>query len=449
MTPVPASKKFWVFDGSVEQYPSVFVNGNVHYRDCTDCHGGVDSDSANSRALAHADEEFAGIATAESCSDCHRGIELFSADGLHTTLGGYHTVLEQRDFDMSDPVSAQRFGEQCTKCHTAALGSDGFEQTACGQCHVSVPVTAGGGLISGHAFNEIPSMDNNCTACHGSRVKDEYFGLNNALLERNKAAFTASSPWAGDYQLVPDVHKTWGYTCVDCHTTPEGGDYFGDEMHGVGHPLPGNGDRYNVDSAPRCLDCHDTSSFASIAMHSDPHLESMECQVCHVQPYKNCFGCHTDVTVDDPLTPEVDEGGLPYYTINEASPAVSFDSLMTFRAGINPKGGEEGRKPYAVLRHAPVDEDVFRYSGDNAVDGILSLNNQPTWKYATPHNIVRWTPITASCDNCHGEEYSRLWLTDPIADAQGWVGSDYAAGENAANTSVTVPSPPAPYPLPD
>jgi len=227
VTPVPASKKFWVFDGSVEQYPSVFEGSNndiLHLdRDltCVACHGGINS--ANSRAVAHSSEEFTGIVTAQKCSECHGGwaddTVTTSADGLHTTLGGYYTILSARGFN---GTYEDRFNEQCTKCHTA-VGAGESASTACGQCHISVPATAGGGLISGHAFNEIPSMDSNCTACHGSRVKDEYYGLNNALLTRNKTAFDLDSPWkAADFQLAPDVHKTWGYTCVDCHTTPEG-----------------------------------------------------------------------------------------------------------------------------------------------------------------------------------------------------------------------------------
>lgn len=454
MTPVPASKKVWIFDGSVEQYASVFTGSNndiLHVdRDltCVACHGGMNSE--NSRALAHSTEDFAGIVTAEKCADCHAGwvddTVGMSDDGLHTTLGGYYTILTDRGFN---PAYADRFDEQCTKCHTA-VGTEEDASTACGQCHVSVPATAGGGLISGHAFNEVPSMDNNCTACHGSRVKDEYYGQNNALLTRNKTAFDLDSPWkAADFQLAPDVHKAYGYACVDCHTTLEGGDYFGDEMHGVGHPDPFDGDRYNVATAPSCEDCHgpdQTSSFESVLLHDEAHLGAMECQVCHAQPYKNCFGCHTDVDVagDSPT-------GLPFYTINEDDPNGENDALMTYRAGLNPRSGEEGRKQYAVLRHVPIDTDVFRYSEAGSVDGILTdVTALPTWKYATPHNIVRKTAITESCSNCHGSDYTKFWLTDPVFDAQGWVDPDgvYEQDEIDANTGVVTLDEPIPLGAP-
>ena len=31
-----------------------------------------------------------------------------------------------------------------------------------------------------------------------------------------------------------------------------------------------------------------------------------------------------------------------------------------------------------------------------------AFDSQPTWRYATPHNIQRLTPQTESCNNCHG-----------------------------------------------
>ncbi len=451
MTPVPASKKFWIFNGSVEQYPSVLANNSVHAgQDCTGCHGG--DDSTNSRAAAHANG-FVATATAETCNSCHSAIVASSAAGLHTTLGGYNTILMQRGFDMSDPESAARFETQCSKCHTA-VGFGASAATACGQCHISVPATAGGGLISGHSFNKTPSMDNNCTACHGSRVKDEYYGLNNALLARNKAAFAAGSPWGGAFQLVPDVHKTAGLTCMDCHSDTA---QSGEEMHGVGHPLPNQGDRYDVTTAPQCTDCHGSAqdtAFAAVFLHTVPaHLQSMDCQVCHAQPYKNCFSCHTDVTAE----------GLGFFKINGEDPtlaarraidaAAAPDALISYRAGNNPRFGEEGMKKYAVLRHVPVDRDVFQYTGANSLDGIIpptdgdpgtvDMGSVATWKYATPHTIVRTTPITAACTNCHGADYNKFWLTDPIEAAQGWVpaGSEYLPAEQDTNADITVEAP--------
>jgi thiosulfate/3-mercaptopyruvate sulfurtransferase len=368
---------------------------------------------------------FQGVATAASCAPCHNTIINSAASGLHTTLGGYPVILGQRGFTLMDPTSQARFDEQCTQCHTA-VGTQPPE-TACGQCHVAVPAPAGGGFLGGHAFWGTPSMDNNCTACHGSRVKDEYYGQNNDLLERNKPFLAADLPWKDPaYTLQPDVHRVAGFECVACHT--------GDEMHGVGAPIAG--DRYDVTGAPTCEGCH--TNLPGSSYHSTGHLASMDCQVCHAQPYKNCFECHTDVT----------STGQPFFTIADGDPGANNDHLMTFRVGKNPRyipGGSE--KEYAVLRHVPVDQDVFAYTGGNVVNGLIpNMTASPTWKKATPHNIRRVTPIQ-SCPNCHGPDYAKFWLTDPIQNAEGWISPAYQPDEIGANAGVIQPTPPSTAPL--
>lgn len=428
---MPAQKKIWIFDGHVEQYQSALTSGSVHQgKSCVDCHGG--NATASDRTAAHAG--FQPIPGAEACGTCHADTAAQATSGLHTTLSGYEAILAQRGFDFADESSKSRYDKQCTKCHIA--NSEG--KSACGECHVSVPGTAGGGLLQGHRLWRTPSMDNNCTACHGSRVKDEYYGQNNELAKRNNV---------GVAELAPDVHKQQGMTCVACHPA--------DEMHGSGAPsgrLAGQ-DRYHVTTAPRCADCHgpgktDATSFSAVGLHTDTHLNAMACQVCHAQPYKNCFGCHTDVTA----------GGTGFYVINEGDPTwaarkaasatAAPDALMTFRAG---KAGRTDKyyaapaKPYkyAALRHVPVDRDTFTYTGANSASGFLpGMTNLPIWKYATPHTIAKETPITSSCGNCHGDGYTGFWLTDPLGDAEGWVGTDagYQADEIQANGPALVPA---------
>lgn len=439
MTPVPASKKSWIFDGSVEQYPTVYTANSVHMsKSCVDCHGG--DATKNTRVEAHANG-FKAIPGAETCDTCHAAIAAGAADGLHTTLAGYRAIMDQRGLGtVETEVVDLRFDAQCTGCHVATTSNE----TACGFCHISVPNTAGGGLLGGHAFKATPSMDNNCTACHGSRVKDEYYGQNNALLDRNKAAYDEGSPWKDPaFALQPDVHKTNGLDCNSCHSE--------DEMHGAG--APADDDRYAVTSAPACTDCHgegqaDAASFAAVGLHTDEHLATMDCYVCHAQPSKSCFSCHTDVT----------ETGQPFFKNNigdptlearkaaSATPDTVFpDSLMTFRVGVNPKWTGEGdteHKQYSVLRHVPVDADVFTYTGVNAIPGLIpDMAALPTWKAATPHTIQKTTEITKACTNCHGVGYASFWLTDPIDDAEGWIPPAYEADETAANESIVVGAP--------
>ena len=438
MVPVPAPKKFWIFDGSVAQYPSGLNNNSVHMdKSCTDCHGG--DTTKNTRAEAHAvSTGFKANPGADVCATCHASIATQAANGLHSTLAGYPAILDQRG--ATSPDAKARFDKQCTGCHV--LTAD--QKTACGFCHLSVPATAGGGLLGGHAFQQKPSMDSNCTACHGSRVKDEYYGQNNGLLARNKAAYPSGSPWkAADFTLQPDVHKTKGLDCNSCHS--------GAEMHGEG--APAKDDRYAVSSAPACTDCHgagkaDATAFAAVGLHTTKHLQTMDCYVCHAQPYKSCFSCHTDVTESGQAFFKTN-GGDPTLAARKAAAAdpstVMPDSLMTFRVGKNPKWTGEGdteHPQYAALRHVPVDADVFTYSGANALAGLVpNMQALPTWKYATPHTIQKNTEITKACTNCHGDDYAKFWFTDPTSAAEGWIPAPYLADEAAANAGLVVSQP--------
>ena len=409
---MPALKKMWVFDGHIAQYSQAFVDasGNSHGgQSCVGCHAGDSTGSA--RAVAHVG--FSAIPGGDTCAQCHSSTVQTAALGLHTTLRGIETALTTRGVDLTPgTLSAARYAAQCTKCHTANAQA----QTACGFCHVSVPTTAGGGFLYGHNFRRTPSMDSNCTACHGSRVKDEFYGLNNALLDRNEVVFASTSPWRG-YTLSPDVHKSAGMTCLGCHA--------GSELHGVG----AGADRYLVTPTPRCTDCHVPST--RVKMHTSRHLAAMACQVCHAQPYKNCFGCHTDMAAD----------GTPFYRINEGDPTMALrgstvpDALMTFRIGKNPR--PDRPYLYTVLRHVPVDRDVFTYTDGSGAGLVTGMMAAPTWKYATPHNIARVTPIQSSCKNCHDRAlFTSFWLYDALDAAQGWLPQTYQADDIAANAGV-------------
>jgi hypothetical protein len=85
-------------------------------------------------------------------------------------------------------------------------------------------------------------------------------------------------------------------------------------------------------------------------------------------------------------------------------------------------------------------------------DLIPDLAGLPTWKYATPHNIARRTAVTTdpdgpgsltACGNCHSDRYQLFWLTDPMANAHGWVPAG-STWEETANAGVVQPAPIAP-----
>jgi thiosulfate/3-mercaptopyruvate sulfurtransferase len=263
------------------------------------------------------------------------------------------------------------FARDCGSCHAT-----------CGDCHISQPKNVGGGLVRAHRINRTPDMTRNCTACHGSRVGDEFRG---------------SNAYAG-----ADVHYRPGaMTCVDCHS--------GAEMHGDG-TRPEY--RYEVAAMPQCEDCHEGLEDAN-AYHAK-HWGTLNCQVCHSQSYKSCNSCH------------VGQG-------------ITGSSYATFKIGRNPIPQLRSAE-YVLLRHVPIATDTYAGWGLPELD---SFDQEPTWKYASPHNIRRWTERTqveanAECSTaCHLTEDS----------AEGWFlrASDLAplpAAERSANAHITVPDGP-------
>jgi thiosulfate/3-mercaptopyruvate sulfurtransferase len=245
------------------------------------------------------------------------------------------------------------------------------------------------GSLYSHRFRETPDMNEQCTACHGSRVGTDYRGE----IEGNQ----------------PDAHRTAGMQCNGCHTR--------EEIHGDGNEYAS---RYEVANMPRCEDCHEQdiqvdagggnctlchpdgfgSATVPAAQLNHAHhggievacshchdpvpsvaLPVAQCQTCHSQPYKNCTNCHN-------LT---DEG----YDI--------LPSVVQLKIGRNPSPHRE-EYDIAIVRHTPIDPGTFANWGLDLPDYL----SKSTWQYASPHNILRATPQTAvepggSCyDACHG-----------------------------------------------
>ncbi len=319
-----------------------------------------------------------------ACDQCHTNAVTVTATSLHTTLQGYKTAIEDRcgrDFD--DLGIEEPFEVRCAGCHTT-----------CGQCHVSRPNSVGGGFPKigayySHRFRQSPDMNEQCTACHGSRVGVDFKGE----LEGN----------------VPDVHRTAGQQCNYCHGK--------DEIHGDGTEYD---HRYEVANMPRCENCHESdiqvpagtgdctschpdgfgSATVSAADKNHAHhggvsvdcshchdpvpgvsLPVAQCQTCHSQPYKNCTNCHN-------LT---DEG----FDINE--------SIVQLKIGRNPSP-HRAEYDIAIVRHTPIDPNTFANWGLDLPDYLT----KSTWQYASPHNVLRSTPQTTveagqSCAaSCHG-----------------------------------------------
>ncbi len=378
MAPLEPWEKVLV-DG--EQFPDD-VHGQVS---CIECHGGVQSAD---KGEAHTDIiENPSFDPESACADCHPDVVELDQYSLHTNLTGYHKVLDARTGidSKNDEVITEMFSNHCSECHAS-----------CGECHVSQPNLVGGGLIDGHMFKETPSMTRNCTACHGSRVGNEYLGKHE--------------------DLRPDVHFTQGrMSCVDCHTSHE--------MHGQpseceechtgpeAHQVAPADHRYSGVQTPRCETCHVTVSIGQddIEMHQE-HSGDLSCQVCHSVSYTSCDGCHVEIS---------ETTGNPFFATD--------GSYLSFMIGRNPIKSYDRPYDYVTLRHVPIAKDSYEFYG---VDLLPNYDALPTWTYATPHNIQLKTPQAESCEACH--DNPDLFLTiDKVAE-----------DEVQANLPVMMPSVP-------
>jgi thiosulfate/3-mercaptopyruvate sulfurtransferase len=333
---------------------------------CIDCHSG-DATTAD-KAVAHTDLVARPSRDAERvCGDCHHNVTATHSTSLHRTLDGYWRTLETRSVPENHDALSEMFGNHCSACHAS-----------CGDCHVSQPSEVGSGFFSGHSFERTPPMTRSCTACHGSRVGNEYLGKNEGIRA--------------------DVHFRQGrMTCVACHTSAE--------MHGqpsnsscqechagpVGTELPPDHHRYDGVQTPSCGSCHITATTGQdgIAMHIQ-HSADLSCQVCHSVEYMSCDGCHVAIS---------ERTGKPFYG-TEAN-------YMTFFIGRNPL--RSGQRPYLYVpvRHIPIAPTSYEFYGDDLLPNFDELN---TWAYATPHNIQRVAPQAESCNACHGN--ADIFLTE-------------------------------------
>jgi len=390
-------------------------NGTPHVLSCQHCHGGAPDFTFNTMAEAHdgmyADPSAPGQSGCTDCHDvadirsscdgCHTEAVTATSNSLHSTQRGYITAINDRCGCEFDPEGNADFEARCAGCHTT-----------CGQCHISRPNSVGGGfplIGSGysHRFRAEPDMNEQCTACHGSRIGGDFRGE------------------FGDN--VPDIHRTRGMRCsgetTGCHSM--------EEIHGDGNVY---NHRYEVESMPRCEGCHDVDVAVAVeagstcnechvdgdsarfvfsaadinhAHHTDlsnsdcadchdahgtpehgtpgdrpPH---MQCQVCHSQPYKNCTNCHNM------------EPGHENYDIE---PSV----LQLKIARRNEAVDYRQEYDVTIVRHIPIDPGTFANWGLD----LPNYSSKPTWMYSSPHNVITSTaqtqvPEGASCTaSCHG-----------------------------------------------
>lgn len=370
-----------------EPYDRVFLGGegfatfkkDVHGKlPCVSCHNGVDGTSDKTKAHSGDFLEKPSAKSDAKCASCHPDIYNRTKNSLHEQGWGQKSMVAMRLGFSNIPSGFEQLSSTMKEGYNTNCGKC---HATCGDCHVNRPPAGGGGLSKGHAFIRTPDMRDVCVTCHVSRGGHAYFG---------QAVGT-----------VPDVHLTKRqFTCVVCHTQ--------NEVHGDGKIYD---QRYKMGSLPKCTYCHPDGGQPNI--YHQAHMNTFSCNTCHSQDYNNCGSCHIGA-----------EGAR-------------IASYQGFKIGMNPIPEIKPYK-YAVLRQslmAPDSWDKF---------GIATLPNfdvRPTYKYATPHNIIRWTKRTQvaagkSCyDACHiikntDGTYRNKQLYLFKSDLQSW--------EISATQSITV-----------
>jgi hypothetical protein len=248
---------------------------------------------------------------------------------------------------------------------------------SCGDCHVNNPKAGGGGLMDGHNFARKPDMRNTCVTCHTSRGGHAYFGIASGT--------------------VPDVHLTKaGFDCMSCHPQSD--------VHGDGKKYAL---RYEKSSLPQCQSCH--PGVAKSNMYHVKHITTFNCNTCHSQDYNNCGSCHI--------------GG-------EGARKASYQG---FKIGVNPLPELKPFK-FATLRQSLTKQDSWQNYG---ITNLANFDAAPTYKYTTPHNIIKWTsrtkvaPGKACFDACHiikeGNDYRNKELYLFKSDLEEW---EFEASKN-------------------
>ena len=111
----------------------------------------------------------------------------------------------------------------------------------------------------------------------------------------------------------------------------------------------------------RCEKCHQSLEHGSVRDHAI-HVGKVQCQVCHSQTYVQCYSCHTGK----------DDQGLYYFT-NEKE-------IESMKIGKNyDKGAPDANYDYMLVRHIPVDLDLFKFY---VKDALKNFDNVPNWKRA-------------------------------------------------------------------
>lgn len=420
----------------LEPWQKVLVNRDEFLADphgqlaCTRCHSG--DNSSSDKETAHTGMIVDPSALPEKvCDSCHYDTAM-AGTGLHSTLAGYWTTLEVRGASGPEYDAArvdtllETYNQHCGSCHTDCQDCHYFPpnseegtvlvkenvvkekllqvnhlteieamratpdqqavhtmfgnhcetcHASCGDCHISQPNNVGGGFVQGHVVMKTPSMSQNCTACHGSRVGNEYLGKHEGI--PGDAHFRLELMNCIACHSGAEMHNP-GTTCTQCHTEAEGTERTLDAS------------RYAGEQTPSCESCHtEMGAWNDVNQNHVLHKDKLACQVCHSISYTSCDGCHVAIS---------DKTGNPFYETE--------GDYLSFFIGKNPDPNYHRPYEYVVLRHVPASANAYDFYGENL---LPTFDSKPTWVYSTPHNVQKQTPQNSSCNACHGN--AAIFLT--------------------------------------
>ncbi|MGB9498088.1 MAG: hypothetical protein ACKVE3_09570 [Dissulfuribacterales bacterium] len=264
----------------------------AHDIGCRSCHHG--RPEGYSRAQAHK-----GLIPmpshpslmARTCGKCHAGEVTVAGSSIHFTLSGMigtvwsgffpgEQVPTLLELPIEEPPCTERglvsdaLRRRCLRCHVYYQGDDytgTARGTGCAACHLGIRAER----PWDHRFRrKVP--DTRCLSCHyGNFVGWDYYGrfemdyeddYRVPLVEGEHIQRPYGMEW---HNMTPDVHRTAGMVCTDCHCSGP----CGDEKRDV-----------------KCLDCHlgdKTGSHPGPPMdrkrigHRPEDADLVACAACH------------------------------------------------------------------------------------------------------------------------------------------------------------------------
>ncbi len=221
-----------------------YLLDRFHNFPCEDCHKGTSP--AATKALAHSTlvrRPASPANMAKNCGRCHQEISAHVQESKHFTLGDEINMV-RRAFGATKDLQGPEYIPQgdnpkdvlaladdllrrrCLRCHPYSSGDQysGVEHgQGCAACHLKFSK----GSLTSHSFIKEPD-DQICLSCHyGNFVGADYYGrFEHDFSWEYQTPFSAHGekelPYGVNYhQLRPDIHKTAGLSCIDCHSGPE------------------------------------------------------------------------------------------------------------------------------------------------------------------------------------------------------------------------------------